>query len=39
MKFEKTWVGNFEGAFRDKRNPKNRWTKSDRYFGIVNIDN
>ena len=39
MKFEKTWVGNFEGAFRGLRNPKNSWDKSDSFFGIVNIDN
>ena len=39
MKFEKTWVGNFEGAFRGLRNPKNSWNKSDSFFGIVNIDN
>ena len=39
MKFEKTWVGNFEGAFRGLRNPKNSWDNSDSFFGIVNIDN
>ena len=33
MKFENTWVGNFEGAFRGMRNPKNSWDKSDSYFG------
>ena len=38
MKFEKTWVGNFEGAFRGLRNPKNSWDKSDSFFGIVNLD-
>ena len=29
MKFEKTQVFNFEGAFRGMRNPKNSWGKSD----------
>ena len=38
MKFEKTWVGNFEGAFRGMRNPKNSWDKSDSYFGLMNLD-
>lgn len=38
MKFEKTWVGNFEGAFRGLRNPKNSWDKSDSFFGIVDFD-
>ena len=39
MKFEKTWVGNFEGAFRGLRNPKNSWNKSDSFFNIIQIDN
>ena len=38
MKFEKTWVGNFEGAFRGMRNPKNSWDKSDSFFGVANLD-
>ncbi len=38
MKFEKTWVGNFEGAFRGMRNPKESWDKSDSYFTIANLD-
>lgn len=38
MKFEKTWVGNFEGAFRGLRNPKNSWDKSDSFFGLSNPD-
>lgn len=38
MKFKKTWVGNFEGAFRGLRNPKNSWDKSDSFFGVVNLD-
>ena len=38
MKFEKTWVGNFEGAFRGLRNPKNSWDKSDSFFGIEDLD-
>lgn len=29
MKFENTWVGNFEGAFRGMRNPLNSWDRSD----------
>ena len=29
MKFEKTQVSNFEGAFRGMRNPLNSWSKSD----------
>ena len=37
MKFEKTWVGNFEGAFRGMRNPKNSWHLSDSDFAIANI--
>ena len=35
MKFEKTQVFNFEGAFRGMRNPKNSWDRSDSYFGIA----
>lgn len=31
MKFEKTQVFNFQGAFRGLRNPKNSWNKSDSY--------
>ena len=29
MKFENTWVGNFEGAIRGVRNPLASWDKSD----------
>lgn len=32
MKFEKTSVFNFDGAFRGMRNPKNSWDKSDSYW-------
>lgn len=32
MKFEKTQVFNFEGAFRGMRNPMNSWEKSDSLF-------
>lgn len=39
MKFEKTSVFNFEGAFRGLRNPKNSWDKSDSFFNIIQIDN
>lgn len=36
MKFEKTNVYNFEGAFRGMRNPMNSWDKSDSaFFGEV----
>ena len=38
MKFERTQVFNFEGAFRGLRNPKNSWNKSDSFFGVVNLD-
>ena len=36
MKFENTWVGNFQGAIRGMRNPKNSWNKMDSYFGAIN---
>ena len=29
MRFENTWVGNFEGAIRGLRNPLASWDKSD----------
>ena len=29
MKFENTWTGNFENAFRGMRNPLNSWDRSD----------
>lgn len=29
MKFENTWTGNFENAFRGLRNPLNSWDRSD----------
>ena len=35
MKFEKTQVSNFEGAFRGMRNPLNSWDKSDSFFGFL----
>ena len=34
MKFENTYVSNFEGAFRGLRNPLESWKKSDSIFGI-----
>lgn len=34
MKFENTYVSNFEGAFRGLRNPLESWKKSDSVFGI-----
>lgn len=36
MKFNNTQVFNFDGAFRGMRNPKNSWSKSDSYFGLLN---
>lgn len=38
MKFEKTEVMNFEGAFRGLRNPLESWAKSDSQFGIEKLD-
>ena len=38
MKFEKTEVMNFEGAFRGLRNPLESWEKSDSYFGIAELE-
>ena len=38
MKFEKTEVMNFEGAFRGLRNPLESWKKSDSSFGIGTVN-
>ena len=38
MKFENTYVSNFEGAFRGLRNPKNSWNNSDSFFNIIQFD-
>ena len=38
MKFEKTEVMNFEGAFRGLRNPLESWAKSDSQFGIEKLE-
>ena len=38
MKFEKTEVFNFNGAFRGMRNPKNSWSKSDSLFYSLPAD-
>jgi len=38
MKFEKTQVMNFEGAFRGLRNPLESWAKSDSQFGIEKLE-
>lgn len=38
MKFEKTKVNNFEGAFRGMRNPLASWDKSDSRFGFCHYD-
>ena len=39
MKFENTYVSNFEGALRGMRNPLASWNKSDSSFKIDNFDN
>lgn len=38
MKFQKTKVMNFEGAFRGLRNPLESWAKSDSDFGIAELE-
>lgn len=38
MKFEKTKVMNFEGAFKGLRNPLESWNKSDSHFGIARLE-
>lgn len=38
MKFQKTKVMNFEGAFRGLRNPLESWRKSDSSFGLGNVN-
>lgn len=38
MKFEKTNVYNFQGAFRGLRNPKESWARSDSYFGLIDCE-
>ena len=38
MKFERTKIYNFEGAFHGMRNPMNSWEKSDSYFGLISED-
>lgn len=37
MKFEKTTVMNFDGAFRGLRNPMNSWAKSDSAFAMGDL--
>lgn len=37
MKFEKTQVSNFEGAFRGLRNPLNSWDRSDSKWNPLQI--
>lgn len=39
MKFENTYVSNFEGALRGMRNPLASWNKSDSSFKIDTFDN
>ena len=38
MKFEKTWTGNWENAFRGLRHPMESYAKSDSDFGIAEND-
>ena len=38
MKFEKTWTGNWENAFRGLRHPFESYAKSDSLFGIAESD-
>ena len=38
MKFEKTWTGNWENAFRGLRHPFESYAKSDSAFGIAESD-
>lgn len=38
MKFENTWTGNWEGAFRGLRHPMESYAKSDSDFGIAEND-
>lgn len=38
MNFENIKVSNFEGAFRGMRNPKESWSKSDSFFGLISIE-
>lgn len=38
MKFENTYVSNFQGAFRGLRNPLESWSRSDSVFGIDSED-
>ena len=38
MKFEHTWTGNWENAFRGLRHPMESYTKSDSDFGIAESD-
>ena len=38
MKFEKTWTGNWENAFRGLRHPFESYAKSDSDFGIAEND-
>lgn len=38
MEFSNTEVYGFEGSFRGMRNPLESWSKSDSFFGLVNLD-
>ena len=38
MKFEHSWTGNWENAFRGLRHPLESYAKSDSYFGIADCD-
>ena len=38
MKFERSWTGNWENAFRGLRHPMESYNKSDSSFGIAEND-
>ena len=38
MKFENTWTGNWEGAFRGLRHPMESYAKSDSEFGLETLE-
>ena len=38
MKFENSWTGNWEGAFRGLRHPMESYSKADSHFGILPVD-
>jgi hypothetical protein len=38
MKFTDTRVMNFENALKGMRNPKESWSRSDSFFGLINYE-